>query len=231
MTQKCILILDYSVTKFETAAIKQWLPSDGQVLSLFVDTEESFPDDLIRRDISHVIHSGSEHSILDEQPFTKKAVSYIQAVRDKGIPQMGICFGHQLLCLALVGRHAVQASPKGLEAGWNEVKFTNNAMNMFGIKEKETIWQHHFDEVISLPAGSELLATNAHSRIQAFINREQNLFGTQFHPEIDLTTGNKFYQRGRKLLEKNNYDVKKLMQGSPSIDAGNIFFQFFLGQA
>ena len=228
MNQKNILILDYSTDRSETPAIKRWLPADAQVTSLFIDTEESFPDDLIDQGFTHVIHTGSALSITKPAPFVQKAVTFIQKISEKGVAQMGICYGHQLLCLALIGKHAVRSSPNGLEAGWEVVRFDNKAMELLGIRESEVVWQHHFDEVIELPQGSELLATNAHTEIQAYVNYEQRLFGTQFHPEFDRETGNRLYQEDRELLERNNYNVDEMIKGGPSIEAGKIFFGFFL---
>lgn len=228
MTLKNILILDYSTDKSETPAIKHWLPDNTQVTSLFIDTEESFPDDLIEKGFTHVIHTGSALSITKPAPFTDRAVTYIQNARDNGSAQMGICYGHQLVCLALLGKHAVRSSPNGFEAGWDTVAFSDKGMKLFGTRESETLWQHHFDEVIELPEGSELLAKNAHTEIQAYINYGQRLLGTQFHPEFDRQTGNRLYLKDRKLLEKNGYNVDELIKGGPSIEAGNIFFDFFL---
>ena len=224
-----ILILDYSVTRIEASAIKRWLPAGAQISALFIDTQESFPDDLEGNEFTHVIHSGSELSITKTAPFTQKAIAYIQKIRDKGVAQMGICYGHQLVCLALVGKRAVRSSPNGLEAGWSNVTCNNSAMNILGIGESEIVFQHHFDEVIELPQGSEMLATNAHTQIQAYINYDQHLFGTQFHPEFDREAGNQLYLGDRELLEKNNYNVDDIIKRGPSIDAGRIFFDFFLG--
>jgi GMP synthase (glutamine-hydrolysing) len=140
---------------------------------------------------------------------------------------MGTCYGHQLVCLALVGEQAVQSSPHGLEAGWGEVSFTGKAVNLLGVRETETVWQHHFDEVTELPKGSELLATNPHTDIQAYINFEQRLFGTQFHPEFDRETGNHLYLEDRELLEKNGYKVNEMIKGGPSFETGKILFGFF----
>lgn len=118
MTQKNILILDYSKDRSETPAIKRWMPTDTDMMSLFIDTEESFPDDLFEKNFTHIIHSGSALSITKPAPFTQKAVTFIRRSRDEGLAQMGICYGHQLVCLALVGEQAVQSSHHGLEAGW-----------------------------------------------------------------------------------------------------------------
>jgi len=230
MSQKKILILDYSVSKFEAKAIGQWMPQDAEVTSLFIDTEESFPENLIKEGFTHVIHSGSELSVTEDSSFTKKAVDFIKEARDRGIPQMGICYGHQLLCRALVGKHAVRKSPNGLEAGWDNVEFNERGTEIFGVKENEVVWYHHFDEVTELPEGSVPLATNGHTKIQSFINKEQNLVGTQFHPEIDKETGDKIFRQDRKQLEANNYSVEELVKGSPSFDTGKVLFDFFLGE-
>jgi len=227
MNHKNILILDYSTDQSETPAIKRWLPEDAQVTALFIDTEESFPDDLIERGFTHVIHTGSALSITKPAPFTQKAVRFIQKAREDHIAQMGICYGHQLVCKALVGDHAVRSSPNGLEAGWGKVSFSGKAMDFLNLNESETLWQHHFDEVIELPEGSELLGTNAHTKVQAYMNYEQRLLGTQFHPEFDRDAGNQIYLDDRELLEKNGYDVDKLIKGGPSFETGKVFFGYF----
>lgn len=227
MTRKHILILDYSTDRSETHAIQRWLPANAQVTSLYINTEESFPDDLIERGLTHVIHTGSALSITKPAPFTSKAVNFIQQARDNAIVQMGICYGHQLVCKGLVGEHAVRSSPNGLEAGWGPVTFTDQGREVLGVRENEVLWQHHFDEVTELPSGSQLVATNPHCEIQAYINHEQRLLGTQFHPEFDRETGNHIYLEDRKLLEKNGYNVDEIIKGGPSFETGKVLFGIF----
>lgn len=229
MNLQKILILDYSVDRSETSAVKRWLPVNSDVSSLFIDTEESFPDDLINKDFTHVIHTGSALSITQVAAFTDKAVDYIRKARDKGVSQMGICYGHQLICQALIGKHAVQSSPNGLEAGWNNITFVNGSISTLGVEKNETVWQHHFDEVIELPEGSELYATNPHTRIQAYINYKQRLFGTQFHPEFDKEAGDKIFLDNKPLSENSNYNVQDMIKRGPSFEVGKVFFGFFLG--
>ena len=185
---------------------------------------------LSEKEITHVIHSGSSLSITETAPFTEKAESYIQNIRDAGVSQFGICYGHQLICQALVGKHAVRSSPNGLEAGWGSVKFTGHATDILGVGDNEVIWQSHYDEVTKLPKGSELLATNSHTEVQAYINHEQKIIGTQFHPEFDKELGDKLFLDDRELLEKNNICVDEIITRYPSIDAGKVFFEYFLQQ-
>ncbi|WP_109852542.1 type 1 glutamine amidotransferase [Aquimarina sp. AU58] len=230
MKQKKVLILDYSVDQSEIPVIKQCLPTAIEVSSLYIDTEASFPDDLIKTAFTHVIHTGSALSITETAPFTKKAIDYIQKINAKGVWQMGICYGHQLICKALVGDHVVRSSPNGFEVGWEQVSFTDTATDLFNVRKQETVWQHHFDEVVELPKGSEILATNTHTKIQAYINYERKLLGIQFHPEFNRESGNDYFLKDRKFLEKNHKNVDAIINEGPSFDSGNIFFDFFLNQ-
>jgi GMP synthase-like glutamine amidotransferase len=204
------------------------MPKTADVTTMFIDTEVSFPTDLHEKGFTHVIHSGSAHSINHVQLFTSRAVTFIKACVSDGIPQMGICFGHQLICLALLGSEAVRSSPNSFEAGWGAVEFSKQAQEMFNIRATEKIWQHHFDEVIQLPEGSKLLATNQHSEVQAYMNQKLRLFGTQFHPEFDKENGNKAYLADRANLEKHQFNVDKIVKEGPSFDAGTRLFDFFL---
>jgi GMP synthase-like glutamine amidotransferase len=227
-----VLILDYSIDQFETPIIKSFLNRnfDAEVTALHITTEASFPNDLIEKNFTHVVHTGSTLSINEPTPFTKKAVKYIQYLVKKGTWQFGICYGHQLMAYALVGQHAVRETPKGMEAGWGDVKFNEFGQQLLNLNPMERIWQHHFDEVTELPEGSKIIATNNHSKIQAYINYEKRLLGTQFHPEINLRQGNNYFLHDRKLLEANGYDVDDMVKQTPSFDTPKVFFGFFLGQ-
>ena len=228
MSKKEILLLDYSTDRSEAAAMERWLPADSDPTSLFIDTEESFPKDLIDHGFTHVIHSGSALSITENTPFFERALAFIREARDLGVQQMGICYGHQLVCRALLGKRAVRVCPNGMEAGWTPVTFLDRARNLLGVRESEKVWHHHFDEVTQLPQGSELLATNSHCSVQAYLNEEQRLLGTQFHPEFDREMGNQIYVDDRELLQKNGYDAEELIKQGPSFDVGKVFFDFFL---
>ena len=79
-----------------------------------------------------------------------------------------------------------------------------------------------------LPPGSEILATSDHTRIQAFLNEERKLFGTQFHPEFDLEEGNRIFRENTDKLRDQGFDVEEILRGTPTIDAGHVFFGRFM---
>jgi|FLOH01.1.fsa_nt_gi GMP synthase-like glutamine amidotransferase len=223
-----ILILDYSTSRIANPTITPWLPQSADITSLYIDSEAAFPDDLMDRSFTHVIHSGSELSITERAPFTNRAEAFIQNASLAGIAQMGICYGHQLICRALVGENSIRSSPNGFEAGWGDVEFNDLGVTELYLKLVEKIWQHHFDEVTILPPGSEVVARNNHTEIQAYINQKLRLFGMQFHPEVTRAVGNKIFVNDRLLLQEYGYDTDKIITEGPSIDAGRIFFNYFL---
>jgi GMP synthase (glutamine-hydrolysing) len=141
---------------------------------------------------------------------------------------MGICYGHQLVCLALLGPQAVRKSPLGFEVGWREVSFLVDVFQIPGVSKSEILWQHHFDEATELPEGSRIIATGNHTQIQAYINTKLRLFGTQFHPEFDRETGNAYFIKDRDLLAKHNFRVDEIIKQGPSLESGKVFFNFFL---
>jgi len=223
-----VLILDYSVDRSETALVRKYTGPNDSVSSLFIDSAESIPPESEIAAFSHVIHTGSSLSIMEAAPFSERAEEVIRFCAGIGIAQMGICYGHQLICRAFCGGDSVQRSPEGLEAGWRSISFTGEAPPIPGTGSSEIVWQSHFDEVAILPSGSIIVATSKHSRIQAFIDDNLLLFGTQFHPEFDRDDGNLQFQHDRELLEVNGYDADLITSSGPTVDAGRVFIGFFL---
>jgi GMP synthase (glutamine-hydrolysing) len=223
-----ILILDYSVDRSETALVQKYLRASDDITALFIEIDDSFPADLPAEGYTHVIHTGSSLSITVPAPFSGAALSLCKAFAEHGTAQMGICYGHQLICLAFCGYGAIRRCPAGLEAGWENVRFTGEGPSIPGTGESEKIWQSHFDEVVVLPPGSVVMAENGHSGIQAFFNRELRLFGTQFHPEFDRDDGNRQFLHDRDLLEASGLDADRIISGGPTVDCGSVFIGFFL---
>jgi GMP synthase (glutamine-hydrolysing) len=226
--ERRILILDYSVDRSETALVRKYLAPGDFHTAVFVDRKDSLPREMLADGYTHVIHTGSALSIVKPAPFTQAALSLIRDFPGTGAAQMGICYGCQLVCLAFCGEESVRRSPLGLEVGWEAVELTGEGPPIPGTGSRETVWQSHFDEVVALPRGSQVVARGDHTAIQAFFNEDLMLFGTQFHPEFDRVDGNKQFLRDRKFLESNRRDVDAMVQGGPSLDTGATFIGFFL---
>lgn len=224
-----LLILDYSTDRSEADLIRRWLPPHLDSDVLFVENERSLPAELPEAGYTHAIHSGSAHSITTEQPFSARAQWCIQQFQRRGVSQMGICFGHQLLALAILGPSAVRRSPRGIEAGWGKIEIAERGRELWGVGREEVVWQSHFDEIVALPPGSSILASSTHTRVQAFINEALRFLGTQFHPEFDEALGNAQFAHDRALLEAHGVNVDDELDGGPSFATGPAVIGSFLG--
>jgi GMP synthase (glutamine-hydrolysing) len=219
---KPVAVIDYSVDRLSGNLIRSWL----KVPSVIVEVTDG--DDfsgISPKEFKAVIHSGSSHSIVDDFSFIPGAVSFVKKAAESGVPQMGICYGHQLLARATVGLGAVEKC-SSIEIGWCKVSFLPQ-WPVEGFSGEKTVWSSHCDCVTELPPGSVVTATNGHTGIQAFVNMEMKLFGTQFHPEFDRDHGNENFARDADIFSRNHIDLEAVLASAPDFHTGEIVFQHF----
>ncbi len=219
-----VLILDYSVDRSEASLFRRWFPHTCSSTVVNVYSGEAVP---VPAGYSHVFHTGSSLSICSDSEFFQDAGEIVKECVASGIPQMGICYGHQLLCRCLIGSSAVERCSNGLEAGWIDVEMTGSGLDIQGVLPVTRVLESHFDRVVKIPETAEIIARNNHTAIQGFIDLEKKLFGLQFHPEFTREEGNMLFRKDEKLLGENNIDLQTILEDGPSIDAGNVFFGHF----
>ena len=220
-----VLILDYSVDRSEAPLFRRWFPDNCASTSVYIYFGEDFPDPL---EYSHVMHTGSSLSICAEADFLEETEEIVRKCVDEDIPQRGVCYGHQLICRSLLGPSAIGRCSNGLEAGWIDVEMIGSGHEIPGAEPVSRVLQSHFDRVLKIPDTSEVIATNAHTDIQGFVDRDKNLFSLQFHPEFTRAEGNRLFLKEARLLEDNGIDLASVLEDGPSIEAGKVFFEYFL---
>jgi GMP synthase (glutamine-hydrolysing) len=100
-----------------------------------------------------------------------------------GIPVLGICYGWQLIAHLMGGT----IKPSKKEYGPEEVLFDKqNSIFKLPTKKFMAIMSHG-DTVIKLPSGFEALGRTKQVDYAAVANEKRNIYGVQFHPEVQHT--------------------------------------------
>ncbi|HEX9694398.1 MAG TPA: glutamine-hydrolyzing GMP synthase [Actinomycetota bacterium] len=101
-----------------------------------------------------------------------------------GLPVLGICYGQQFMTQALAGE--VRAT--GLrEFGRTELFVDDPGVLLADLPATDTVWMSHGDTVVRAPDGFRVTAHTESTPVAAMEDRERDLFGVQFHPEVAHT--------------------------------------------
>ena len=147
-----------------------------------------------------IILSGSPSSVYDDKsPCIEKDLFQL------GIPILGICYGMQITTFLLSGE--VSPSQKR-EYGKAEliIDAANDLFAGFSVNDTIQVWMSHGDRIKKLPQGFEIIGHSENSPFAAMRDKEHNIFGVQFHPEVVHTP------QGKEIL--NNF-IFKICKCSP----------------
>lgn len=195
-----VLLLDNFLDKKYSEYFSGYFQDD---LEIFIASKMEFPKDLGIYD--HIILSGSEDSILNERDWIDKEMELVHEIIDLKIPTLGICFGHQLIAKALLGKDGVQkAEPP--EIGWKEVRVIKDYPLFTNLGKEFFVFNSHFDEVCNLGSEFDILAESDLCGVSAFKKKDIPIYGIQFHPEINIESGKKFIKDIKHLAPTLNLD-------------------------
>jgi len=134
-------------------------------------------------DVTHLILTGSEASILDPAGWIGVEVAAVRDAVDRGIPILGSCFGHQMLVHALSGPEHLRRSERP-EVGWTTLELLDDDDLLDGVPRPWSVFSFHFDEVVDPPSPWRVLARSDRCAVQAIRYGDRPVWGLQPHPEI-----------------------------------------------
>jgi len=143
--------------------------------------EEQLPASLDECD--GYITTGSRSGAYDKDAWILLLEQFIQRLVGSQRPLVGICFGHQVIAQALGG--AVEKSNRGWGIGIQQHTIGDSVDTtwMEPPMQQFTIPVCHQDQVMGLPDGARLLASNGHCE-NFMVQFNDTMLGLQGHPEF-----------------------------------------------
>lgn len=136
--------------------------------------------ELQKRGVKGIVFSGGPRSVYDTG-----APLVDPAIYDLGIPILGICYGMQLLARDF---HAQVTRAVSREYGQTQLSLGAQPCALFaGTPEQQRVWMSHSDVVSVAPEGFQVDACTASAPVAAMSMPERQLYGVQFHPEVQHT--------------------------------------------
>ncbi len=158
---------------------------------------------------SGMIISGGEPSIPkeDKYPFLDSVIRTLEELVKTDLPILGICLGHQLIAAAMGGEVARSENP---EVGFTNVEHKNKYI-FEGIPNPFLAYEFHSDTILRMPEGAEEIAHSSDNIIQAFKADDKQIFGVQFHPEMDQEIASLVFTRNSEFIRSNGIDLDKMI--------------------
>jgi GMP synthase-like glutamine amidotransferase len=173
-------------------------------------------------DCQGYIITGSTHDAYVDKPWINHLADWIRQIDEQRKPLIGICFGHQIICVALGGQ--VEKSPKGWGLGMSTNQIYSHLPWMIPKKEHVNILVSHQDQVTQIPPGMTLIASNNFCPNYMLI-KDNHILTVQGHPEFSMTFERRLLERKKALLTENQY--QQALSSLDSIADSAIAMQWF----
>jgi len=153
-----------------------------------------------------IILSGGPQSVYSEfAPLIDREIFALKK------PILGICYGHQFIAFSLGGA----VGPAAIKEYGNTKLIVQNPTGVLkGLKESETVWMSHGDEVTSLPPRFEVIASTENCRFAAMQDSKRKIYGIQFHAEVTHTeSGMKIFDNFLNICKvKREWGINKFLR-------------------
>ena len=151
-------------------------------------------------DFDAVAITGSAASVYWDDDWIDETREYVREAIDRGLPVLGVCWGHQLLGDVLGGTVEDMGQ---FEIGYREIRRVGDAPLLSGLDDPFVAFATHGDAVTELPPAAEPIAE---TDVANYGFRVGHAFGVQFHPEYDAETA-RTVTEGKEFLDDDRIDA------------------------
>jgi len=169
-----ILILDLG-SQYTSLILKK-------IRNLNVDVE-IVDNNISSNEINNHSPSGIILSGGPESTYNHNRLNIDTNIISMGIPILGICYGMQLISTVMGG---IVEKAKNQEFGLTNIKINKPSELFSKINNNLNVWMSHADHVTKIPNNFIISAKSSNS-IAAIENKSRNIYGIQFHPEVNHT--------------------------------------------
>jgi GMP synthase (glutamine-hydrolysing) len=147
-----------------------------------------------------IVITGSAASVYWDKDWIDETRAYVRNAIDRGLPVLGVCWGHQLLGDLLGGTVEDMGE---FEIGYREIRRVGDSQLLAGLEDPFVAFTTHGDAVTECPPGAEPIAE---TDVANYGFRVGHAVGVQFHPEYDAETA-RTVTESKEFLDENRIDA------------------------
>ena len=152
---------------------------------------------LLKQNPKGIIFSGGPASV-----YNTNAPKPDVKIFELQLPTLGICYGHQVIVDNFGGK--VKRANK--EYGHSVLTIDDTSDLLSGVGDSIRAWMSHGDEAEQIPNNFDIIGHTERSRAAAIANKQQAVYGIQFHPEVVHT------ENGLQILKNFVLNICKAKQ-------------------
>lgn len=177
--------------------------------------------------LAGIVVTGSPSMVSSRLDWSERSAKWLRKAVKKGLPVLGVCYGHQLLAHALGG--IVGLNPAGRQIGTVNAYIIDNKVKdklLSHLPSTFPVQTSHSEVVLELPPQAQRLATSPLDK-NCVIRFAPNAWGIQFHPEFSAPVTSDYIRYRADALREEGLNPKKLLAGiTDTIEAKSVLKKF-----